>query len=347
MSGKTDLDTSIEEVTHAVTEITKMDSVIAELTTKYEKVIFDVDTAAGMKAAKAARKDIREPRYLIENMRKAGKTPILDLGRTLDGRANEMKERLLAIESPIDNTIKEEETRAERERQDKIDAELKRVECIQERITEIRGAVAAVTSMGLPTSKTVTEFISDVEGIKVDESFDEFLDQANDAKAAVLATLRDHLKAANDREIEDERVKTEREELATLRAANEEREAKEKLEREKAETEARKKREAEEAKEREALAEKQAEIDAEEKRLAEERAKFEREKAEKEDADLKAEAKKQAELDKARKEKKAAESLAKHSKYPGDDAIIESLSESFEIPADVAISWLEQFRKVA
>ena len=95
---KTELDVSIEEVTHAVAEITKMDTVIAELHQKYGKVIFDVDTADGMNSAKDARKEIREPRYLIENLRKEGKRPILALGRQLDARAGEMTDAECARE---------------------------------------------------------------------------------------------------------------------------------------------------------------------------------------------------------------------------------------------------------
>ena len=52
MTEQTELDISVEEVTHAVAEITKMDVVIAGLHQKYDKVIFEVDTADGMKAAK-------------------------------------------------------------------------------------------------------------------------------------------------------------------------------------------------------------------------------------------------------------------------------------------------------
>ena len=95
---KSELDIGVEEVTHAVAEITKMDQIIAELTEKYQGVIFDVEKPKGMQVARDARQDIRQPRYLIEKLRKAGKAPVLDLGRRLDGKAREMTERLLSIE---------------------------------------------------------------------------------------------------------------------------------------------------------------------------------------------------------------------------------------------------------
>ena len=346
MTEKTELDISVEEVTHAVAEITKMDVVIAQLHQKYDKVIFEVDKPEGMTAAKEARKEVREPRYFIENLRKDGKRPILALGKQLDGRAAEMTERLMAIETPIHESIKEEETRLERERQAKIDAEQKRVEKLQWRLDALRRAGVSVEWDTAATD--IASIIKNIEeSYVIDDSFDEFIDQARDAKIATLANLREQYSAALEREKETARIAEEREELAKLRAEQEKREAKEHEEREKAETEAREKREAEEQKQREELeaqrkeqAEAQKKIDDENARLATERADLERE--QREETDRKA-AEEKAEQDR----KNAAQAAAKKAKYPGERAIIEALSEHFNVPSEVVRSWLIEIRKAA
>lgn len=329
MTEQTELDVSVEEVTHAVAEITKMDVVIAELHQKYDKVIFDVDTTDGMNSAKEARKEIREPRYLIENLRKEGKRPILALGRQLDARAGEMTDRLMAIETPIQDTIKEEETRLERERQVKIEAETKRVEDIQGRIASIREHAVAALQVGI-TKANIEQSITDIEIVDIDDSFDEFREQADDARTATLATLREIFAAFIKREKEDERIANERKELAKLRAEAEEREAKAADERAEADRKAREKREAEEKAERDKLEKqrkdqekKQAEIDKEKKQLADEKVKRE------------------GEAEAERKRIAKAKADAKKVEFPGTPAIIKALCGHFDVTETVVKKWLK------
>jgi hypothetical protein len=350
--GKTELDVSVEEVTHAVAEITKMDRVIAELTQKYQGVIFDVSTRKGLTGAKEARKEIREPRYVIENLRKAGKKPILELGRQLDGRAKEMTERLLTLEAPVHDVIVEEETRAERERQAKIEAELARVENLQARIGDIRNSVERVLAFGAPDLKQVAKEIEGLERLTIDESFAEFQQQAKDAKDATLSRLRELHKAAVEREAEAKRIAEERAELEKLRAAEAARQEEERKAREAAEAAAEKKRKAEEAKRRAELetaqkkqAEEQARIDAENKRLADERAKFERQQEAAREREREAERTRQAEAAAEQKRREKAAADAKKAKFPGEAAIVEAIAEHFDVTAEVARKWLSELRK--
>lgn len=347
MTEKNQLDTSVEEVTHAVAEITKMDQVIAGLHQKYNGVIFDVETSKGLKAAKDARKEIREPRYLIENLRKEGKRPILELGRQLDGKAKEMTERLLTLESPVDESIKEREQREERERQEKIEAEQKRVETIQEHISDMRRWIVSCTRFDA-TAEFIAIHIADLEELEIsDERFQEFRQQAEETKAAVLVKLREVHTAAVAREEERRKAAEAQAELDKLRAEQAKRDEEERGKREAAEAEARKKREAEEAKQRAELeaqrkqqAEEQARIDAENKRIADERAAWEREQAEaKRIANEKAEAERKAEA--------AAKEAARKAEFPGEDAIVSVLAKHFDVPASTVMSWLKKVRKAA
>ena len=347
MTEKTELDISVEEVTHAVAEITKMDVVIAQLHQKYDKVIFEVDKPEGMTAAKEARKEVREPRYFIENLRKDGKRPILALGKQLDGRAAEMTERLMAIEMPIHESIKEEETRVERERQAKIDAEAVRVESIQEKIHDIRASIERVHAFGIPDVKQVSKEIEGLERLPIDQSFGEFADQAEDAKVATLAKLREVHTAAVEREAEQTRLNAERAELEELRDANEKREAQVQARRKRAEAKAREKRDAAEKKQREELeaqrkkqAAAQKKIDEESARLATERADLERE--QRKEADRKA-AEEKAEQDR----KDAAQAAAKNAKYPGTDEIIRVLATHFSVPTNTVRGWLTKLSEAA
>lgn len=286
---------------------------------------------------------VHAARMVLKNQRVA----IAKTGKAARDDANAFAKALIAEEHKLIGIISAEEDRlqalqtkhderAERERQAKIQAELKRVEDIQDRVAELRGAVTAVNSMGPPSLEKIEDFITDLEKIIVDESFDEFEGQAHSAKASSLAFLRERLTAAKEQEAEEKRVKAERAELAKLRAAEEKRQA-----------EAEKKRQAEEKKQREELAVQkknqdaaQKKIDDENARLAKERAVLERE--QRQEADRKT-AEEKAEQDR----KAAAQAAAKKAKYPGERAIVDALTEHFGVPPEVVMAWLTELRKAA
>jgi len=238
------MSTELELVNKAVADFDAVAEGIQSLKAQYAGVVYDVSTGKGMTEAKGARAAIREPRYAIENTRKAAKAPILALGKRLDGRAAEITDELLAIEDPIDQQIKAEETRKEAERQAKIEAEKKRVADIQDRINELRGTIGAASTS---SAALILEHIGDLDRIQIDDSFAEFRQQAEDAKTATLATLAKMYDERVQHEAEQARIKAEREELTRLRAEQEERQRKERAQREAEEAEARRKREAEEA----------------------------------------------------------------------------------------------------
>lgn len=319
---------------------------LAELADK-SKGFAEITNEDSYKQIHGARIVLKNERIDITKRGKAARDDANDFAKAVIAQ----EKRLIEIISPEEERLKalqdNHDDAIEVERQAKIDAELKRVEDIHERIAELRGAVAAVNSMGAPSSDKVKDFIGDVERIVVDESFDEFREQAEDAKTATLATLRELLAAATEREAEDARIKADREELEKLRESEEKRQAEERAKREAEETETRKKREAEDRKQREKLeaqrkkqAKEQARINADKKRLADEQKELERKK--REEAERKA-AKERAE----QKRKAAAEAAAKKAKYPGDEAIINALSEHFGVPAEVATTWLTQIRRAA
>jgi DNA repair exonuclease SbcCD ATPase subunit len=372
--------TELEQVTTAVTAMSRVEAGLTALRAKHSGIVFDVTTTAGMESAKEARREIREPRLEVERVRKAAKAPLLALGKQLDTTAARITAELEKLEDPIDSQIKAEESRKEREREAKVQAELARVASIQERIAELRGNQALSPSSGY---RLIADHISDLTAIPVDATFDEFEQQASDAKVAGLARLHAILKAAIEHEAEQEKIRLEREELAKLRAEAAEREAKAaqeraqveaaaKAERDREAAEAKAKADAEAARvaeenrlERERIAKERAEnerIAREAREKAEAEAKAERDRIAAEEAALKAVrdleaaalAAERAEFDRQRAEaaakaeaaRLAAEEAArpkprkKRSAMPTKEIILQVLVDHFEQPEEVIAGWL-------
>lgn len=115
-------------MTTAITEYSPIEAVLADLTARHQGVVFDVTQPTGMKAAKAAAKDIAQYRIALEKKRVELKADVLERGRLLDGEAKRISTQLAAIEDPIVAQIKAEERREEEARQAAIRAEQERLE---------------------------------------------------------------------------------------------------------------------------------------------------------------------------------------------------------------------------
>lgn len=285
-------------MTTAIAEYTASEAALAELRGKYAAVVFDVSTGKGMAEAKAARAELRDYRVALEKKRVEIKAPALDRCRLIDSEAKRITAELSALEDPIDETIKAEEERKEREKAAKEQREREAMEARNRRFDEIRGyPLRAINA----TCEEIAVLIAEVEAIDGAEFEPQYRDAAKyEAGLAVLG-----LRAAMDRRrLEDakaDQLKRDMAELERLRAeqAETQRKAREVEEAERAcveaEEAARRAAEAEELRiaEEEAAAARRAEkerIAAEAKRIAEERAKLELEKRAAADAAAKARA---------------------------------------------------------
>lgn len=330
------MSSAIEDVKTAVVEFDKVAAGLQALKTQYAGLVYEVRTTKGMEEAKAARAAIREPRYEIERVRKAAKAPILALGKELDSRAKTITDEILAIEAPIDEQIKAEEARKDREKQEKIEAEQRRVQSLQERVAELRGNQSLSVLDG---SALIAEHIGDLRNIPVDESFDEYRQHAEDAKAAGIARLEALHTAALEHEAEQARIRTEREELAKLRAEAEKRGAEDRARLAEEERQAKIARDAEAVRAAAELAAQRERIAAEEaaakaardeeaRKLAAERAEFERQQAE---------ARRQREeADRAERERARIAAMKK----PPDEELIRVLCDHYHAPESKVIGWL-------
>ena len=315
-------------MTTEIQEYSKTEAALTMLREKYAGATFEVDTTDGMKLAKEARGEVRGYRTGLEKKRKEIKAPALEHCRLIDAEAARITVELVELEDPIKNQIKTHEDAKEAERQEKIDAETKRVEDIQARIEELRRATGS--DFYTLNSDLIMEHISDFEAIAVDESFGEFEQQAQDAKAATLARMREMHDAAIRRETEAAKIKKDREELDKLREADDKRIAKEREEREAEERKERKRLQAEVAEDLKKLAELRKEQAAAQKKIDDENQRLADEQTAR-DAEAAAE----------NKREQKAEADAKRAKFPGVEAITDALCQHFDVSADVVAKWLK------
>jgi chromosome segregation ATPase len=117
----------IDQVQGVLTEFSRVEAGLAALREKHGNTVYDVSTTIGLDAAKAARSEIREPRYAVENVRKAAKAPLVALGKRIDIEAARITSEILKIETPVDEQIKAEEARRVADREARKAAEVERL----------------------------------------------------------------------------------------------------------------------------------------------------------------------------------------------------------------------------
>lgn len=81
----------------------------AELATfekKYNSLVVDCSTTEGMKSAKDCRKEIRDARSNLEDLRKETKAPVLEKGKQIDTEAKAISATLTKLFEKFDSAIK-------------------------------------------------------------------------------------------------------------------------------------------------------------------------------------------------------------------------------------------------
>jgi hypothetical protein len=80
---------------------------------EYSSIIVDCSTPKGMKSAKDCRKEIRDARSNLEDLRKEAKAPVLAKGTQIDAEAKAIKEKLDVLYTKFDESIKAIENKKE------------------------------------------------------------------------------------------------------------------------------------------------------------------------------------------------------------------------------------------
>lgn len=278
---------------------------LAELKEKYGSLRAKFGDGMAYKSVTDALSVVRTLRVNVEKKRVELKADALEYGRKVDAEAKRITAALLEIEEPLKANKEEIDAEKERMRAEKARKEQERIESIQARIASFVASVAICASKD---SAGMRAYINDVENRVIDESFEEFQQQAVDAKADALAKMALLLAGREEQEEQDRKRKEEDERLKAERAA---------LEAQRREIEAAQAAAAAaQQAERDRLAAEQRKIDEEKAAIQrqKEREEFERQavaRAEKEAAEklAAAEAAKKAEAERLAAEKAAADAL--------------------------------------
>lgn len=209
----------------AVTDIAEYrphEEQIVRLETSYAKLVVDCSTSEGLANAKEVRVDIRDVRYALANTTKTALVPYQQKVKEAQARVNQVKEfgealkdRVLAIEAPIDEAIKAEEKRvadakAERER---IEAE--RVEAIRAKITRFSSVAAAYASRSASDVASVLQNVK--ESVILPEEYAEFEAEGTIARDNAIEQLETLHRAAVGREEAAAKLAAQQKELDELR----------------------------------------------------------------------------------------------------------------------------------
>lgn len=209
----------------AVTDIAEYrphEEQIVRLETTYGKLVVDCSTSEGLANAKEVRVDIRDVRYALANTTKTALAPYQQAVKDAQARVNQVKEfgetlkdRVLAIETPVDEAIKAEEKRvadakAERER---IEAE--RVEAIRAKITRFSSVAAAYASHSATDVASVLQSVKD--SLILPEEYGEFEAEGTIARDNAIEQLETLHRAAVEREEAAAKLMAQQKELDELR----------------------------------------------------------------------------------------------------------------------------------
>jgi len=119
---------------------------LAVFVSDYKSIIVDCSDKEGMTSAKASRKEIRDVRSNLEDLRKEAKAPYLAKGTQVDDEAKDIKEKLDELFTKFDGAIKAIENKAQIDAQKKLDDAAAKVADLDEREAAI---IAKEIELGL------------------------------------------------------------------------------------------------------------------------------------------------------------------------------------------------------
>lgn len=173
------------------------------LKARFANIAWDVSNTKGLEDAKRARLEARQPRYDAQNTSKALKSVLAKVSKAVGQEEEAIAAAFEAIEQPIDKVIKDREAAIEAEKQREQERKAKHAASI----ATIRGYATQARERDL-SAERLAAGIEYVQGINVSaEAFEEFADEASQAKDETLNTLGGlHANA-----VEAERVRAENE----------------------------------------------------------------------------------------------------------------------------------------
>lgn len=178
---------ALAEISAKHTSITERMARARELHEQYKGVAFNVTTTKGMEEARTARKALRdEARYPMQDLKKEGSKLLGVMQRQFNDHVDGLIAQVVEFERPIHEQITAEEDRKETERLERERLEAQRKQSHQDAIAAIQSLVSTAAGMD---SAALAERIAAVQAIAVDESWEEYEGQAEQAKDEVLRQL--------------------------------------------------------------------------------------------------------------------------------------------------------------
>jgi DNA repair exonuclease SbcCD ATPase subunit len=209
----------------AVTDIAEYrphEEQIVRLETTYGKLVVDCSTSEGLANAKEVRVDIRDVRYALANTTKTALVPYQQAVKDAQARVNQVKEfgealkdRVLAIETPVDEAIKAEEKRVADAKAERERVEAERVEAIRAKITRFSSVAAAYASRSAADVAGILKGVK--ESVILPEEYGEFEAEGTIARDNAIEQLEALHKAAIDREEAAAKLLAQQKELDELR----------------------------------------------------------------------------------------------------------------------------------
>ncbi|WP_454833345.1 hypothetical protein [Pseudomonas veronii] len=209
----------------AVTDIAEYrphEEQIVRLETTYGKLVVDCSTSEGLANAKEVRVDIRDVRYALANTTKTALVPYQQAVKDAQARVNQVKEfgetlkdRVLAIETPVDEAIKAEEKRVADAKAEKERLEQERIEAIRAKINRFSSVAAAYASRSAADVASVLQSVKD--SVILPEEYGEFEAEATISRDNAIEQLEALHKAAIDREEAAAKLLAQQKELDELR----------------------------------------------------------------------------------------------------------------------------------
>lgn len=209
----------------AVTDIAEYrphEEQIVRLETTYGNLVVDCSTSEGLANAKEVRVDIRDVRYALANTTKTALVPYQQAVKDAQARVNQVKEfgealkdRVLAIEAPVDEAIKAEEKRVADAKAERERLEAERVEAIRVKITRFSSVAAAYASRGAADVANILQNVK--ESVILPEEYAEFEAEGTIARDNAIEQLETLHKAAVDREEAAAKLAAQQKELDELR----------------------------------------------------------------------------------------------------------------------------------
>ena len=163
----------------------------------YGSIVIDCSTPKGMKSAKDCRKEIRDARSNLEDLRKETKTPALEKCKQIDSEAKAIKERLDVLFIKFDNEIKAIENKKEIAAKATLDAASAKTAELEAREAAI---IAKEIELGLrePEPEPTPEPEPEVADVSADTTVD--TDSSDDGTSENVSVICEpHIKIAAER----------------------------------------------------------------------------------------------------------------------------------------------------